>query len=108
MLSKFNKEILENSKVEETKGVCIYCKEVTNEPLSLISYVGLTNLVERSILAQPLFHYFFSTCGHRIHGSCYIQVNQQEMRKFCLLCKQEANILVPELTNWEERDAHTQ
>lgn len=50
MLSKFNKEMVENKQVEETKGICIYCKEVTNEPLSLISYVGITNLIERSVV----------------------------------------------------------
>lgn len=65
--------------------------------------MGLTNLIEKALLKENKFHYFFSSCGHRIHGSCYMQVNQQEVRKYCFLCKQEANILIPEITHFTEK-----
>jgi hypothetical protein len=100
VLSRYTKEVEELKAVEEREeagGLCIYCKEETPEPLSLISYVGLTNLIERSLLKQKVFHYFFSTCGHRIHASCFMQANDKAAHNFCFLCKQHANILLPQL-----------
>lgn len=77
--------------------ICIYCKgEKQEEVLSMISYIGITNLIERAILKTTDFHYFFSTCGHYIHSSCYIEANAKDIKKHCFLCKQESNILIPD------------
>lgn len=107
MLSKFSKEVEEIKSIDEQKKVCIYCLETSEEnnkePLSLLAYVGITNLIEKSILKENQFHYFFSSCGHLIHASCYQKVNEQIVKKYCFLCKQEANILLPEITLYPQK-----
>lgn len=68
-----NKYVVEKEKeeIDEEIETCIYCREGNGEGLHFIAYCNFTNTVETRALGSPSAHLFFTTCGHKVHRTCF-------------------------------------